>query len=96
MPIAIPPRSQGLTSSTFIQPPFEPSLSVPALYDWQYEHSPDHPLFVFQESTGRKRTITWGEAVPAIHRATRYIRDAVKYSGEGKKPFIAILATTGT
>lgn len=95
MPIGIPPRSQGLSSSTFVQPPFDLSLSIPALYDWQYKHSANNPLFVFEEASGPKRTITWGEATPAFHRATRYVRDAVKYSGEGKKPFIAILATTG-
>lgn len=90
-----PPKSQGLKSSTFTQPPSDPTLSFPALYDWQGEHSPDHPLFLFEEAPGSKRTIKWGEAVQGFHRATGYVRETVRYSGAGSKPFIAVLATSG-
>ena len=90
-----PPRSQGLKSSTFVQPPYDPALNLPTLYEWQGERSPQHPLFVFQESYGSQRVITWGEATRGFHRASRYLRDTVKYPGKGAKPFIAVLATPG-
>ena len=90
-----PPRTHGLKSATFVQPLYDPSLSFPAMYDWQGEHSPNQRLFVFGVSPGSKRVITWGEATQGIHRASRYVREAVGYSGEGQKPFIAALATLG-
>lgn len=90
-----PPRTQGLKSSTFLQPPCEPTLSVPALFDWQGEHAREHPIFLFEEAPGSKRTIKWGEAIQGFHRATRYVRDTVGYAGSGPKPLIAVLATSG-
>lgn len=87
-----PPRIHGPLSSTFVQPPFDSSLSFPALYDWQSENSRDHPLFVFEDCPGTNKTVTIGEANKAIHRATQYIRETV---GREKKPFIAVLATSG-
>lgn len=95
MPTFNPPRTHGLKSATFVQPLYDPALSFPAMYDWQGEHSPNHPLFIFGDSPGSKRVITWGEATQGIHRASRYVRGAVGYSGEGPKPFIAALATSG-
>ena len=90
-----PPRTQGLKSQTFTQPPYDPTKSLPALYDWQGEHSKEHPLFVFRDISGSKRVIKWGEAIQGFHRAARYVRESVGYSGEGSKPFIAVLATSG-
>lgn len=95
MPIMYPPVTHGLKSTTFCQPPRDPSLSFPALYDWQGKHSSEHPLFVFEGSPGSKRIITWGEAIQGIHRASRYVRSAVDYPGKGPKPFLAALATSG-
>ena len=90
-----PPRTHGLKSATFVQPLYDPDLSFPAMYDWQGEHSPKHPLFKFEDSPDSKRIITWGEAIQGIHRASRYVRSVVGYSGEGPKPFVAALATSG-
>ncbi|KAH8110852.1 acetyl-CoA synthetase-like protein [Phellopilus nigrolimitatus] len=76
VPLIIP-RTQGLQSTTFTQPPLDESLSLPALYDWQVEHSPKHPLFVFEDVSGSQRTILWEEGVQGVHRATRFVRQAV-------------------
>ncbi|THG95287.1 hypothetical protein EW145_g7985, partial [Phellinidium pouzarii] len=97
----VPSTSQGLHSSTFVQPPLDSSLSFPALFDWQAEHSSNHPLFVFEDAPGLERTILWAEAVQGIHRATQFVRKAVGKSIEssiieGKPPVIAVLATSDT
>ena len=89
------PRTQGLNSTTFVQPLHDSASNFPALYDWQGEHSPNHPLFIFGNSPGSKRIITWAEAVQGIHRASRYARSSLGFLREGTKPFIAVLATSG-
>ncbi|KAI0319695.1 hypothetical protein OF83DRAFT_753385 [Amylostereum chailletii] len=33
------------------------SLTIPELLDWQAEHNPDHPLFVYQDDQGQVRSI---------------------------------------
>ncbi|KAH8110847.1 acetyl-CoA synthetase-like protein [Phellopilus nigrolimitatus] len=98
-PLTIP-RTHGLQSTTFTQPPLDESLSLPALYDWQAEHSPKHPLFVFEDVPGSQRTILWEEGVQGVHRATRFVRQAVgsppSSNGGGKPPVIAVLASSDT
>lgn len=94
------PKSQALNSSTFIQPPLDESLSLPAIYDWQAKHSPDHPLFLFENEPNSFRTITYKEGVQGMQRATKYARDLVNLPPNalhaGKPPVIAILASTGS
>ncbi|THH09230.1 hypothetical protein EW145_g2182 [Phellinidium pouzarii] len=95
----VPPKSHGLQSRTFVQPPLDFSLSFPALFDWQAEHSPEHPLFIFEEAPGSKRTIPWAEAVQGIHRATQYVRNVVGNSAgssNNEKPLLAIVASSDT
>ncbi|KAI5116179.1 hypothetical protein M0805_002877 [Coniferiporia weirii] len=95
----VPPKSQGLHSSTFVQPPLDFTLSFPALFDWQAEHSREHPIFIFEDAPGISRTIHWGEAVQGIHRAAQFVRRAVGRSlktGSGEKPLIAVLASSDT
>ena len=93
------PVTQGLKCPTFTQPPFDVTLSLAHLYDWQGIHSPDHPLFVFEESPGIHRTIKWAEAMKGVRRATRILRNAVKSSKEVtngvKSPVIGVLALSG-
>ncbi|THH07788.1 hypothetical protein EW145_g3144 [Phellinidium pouzarii] len=95
----VPPVLHGLQSSTFVQPPLDFSISFPALFDWQAEHSPKHPLFVFEDAPGYFRTILWAEAIQGIHRATQFVRNAVgngAQSGSGVEPVLAILANSDT
>ena len=98
---AIPiPVTQGLECPTFTQPPLDGSLSLAALYDWQAVHSPENPVFIFEESPGVHRTIKWAEAIKGIRRATRILRNAVRSSTEETKPgnsrVIGVLASSGT
>ena len=98
---AIPtPRTQGLSSATFTQPPLDGSLSIPALYEWLANHSAHHPLFIFEGVLGSQRTILRNEAQQGIERAAKRIRQEVGYNvnshSEEDPPVIAVLASAGT
>lgn len=93
------PKTQALSSTTFNIPPLDGSLTLPGLYDWHYEHSPDHPLFVFEDIPGVLRTICYREAGQAIMRASRYTLEAIGDTVRvypGVRPVIAILAMSDT
>lgn len=95
------PQTQGNNSTTFKIPPLDGSLSVPEIYDWQAEHSPDHPLFEFAEDEGTIQTITWKEANKGVHRAGWYVQRLLEQGGQergngkNQRPIIAILAASG-
>ncbi|KAF7798676.1 hypothetical protein EIP86_009900 [Pleurotus ostreatoroseus] len=88
------PRTQALNSLTFRPPPLDGSLSVPELYDWHLDNSPDHPLFVYSNSDGAAKTIVWKEAAHAVHRTGRLVLDAIRPETEKAcgRVVIAILA----
>lgn len=95
------PKTQVLNSTTFKAPHLEDeSLLLPELYDWQRTHSPNHPLFIYDEAPGKLKTIYWSEAVQGIHRAAHYVaslfpssvaQDAI----DGKSMTIGTLAASG-
>ena len=93
-----PPKSQGLHSSTFNQPPLDFSLNFPEIIEWHGEHSAEHPLFRFNEGPGVNRTICWREAVQSFQRASAYIKKAVDgHAVAGReRRVIAILSSSGT
>ncbi|KAH8078749.1 acetyl-CoA synthetase-like protein [Cristinia sonorae] len=86
------PRTQCLNPSTFSVPPLDGSLTLPEIHDWHFHNSPDHPLFQFPEDDGSVRTISWAEAVRAIHRAGRILQKDIRYDGN-KIPIVGILAS---
>ncbi|KAI0318669.1 acetyl-CoA synthetase-like protein [Amylostereum chailletii] len=96
------PKTQVLDSATFKAPPLgNATLFLPELYDWQYDHSPRHPLFHYEESPGKVRTIRWAEATRAIHRAAHFAASCaspaqVQDAREGRPIVVATLATTDT
>ncbi len=94
-PIPAPPHTQVLSSETFQAPPLDGSLTLPEIYDWHAEHSPDHPLFLYGDPEGPVHTITWVEAVRAIHRAGRIVQNAMGPVPSSAVPVVAILANTG-
>ena len=97
-PLGLPPvpRTQALTSTTFRPPPLDGSLAIPELWDWHYEHSPQHPLFIYSDDEGTATTITWREACRAIHQAGHIARRLVLQDGLSTRPTFAILAGNGT
>ncbi|EJC99755.1 acetyl-CoA synthetase-like protein [Fomitiporia mediterranea MF3/22] len=84
----------------FIRPPLDQSLTVPELYDWHYEHNRDFPFFVYEDSPGHLRRISYGEAMQGVHRATQYFReqfgDALLRQTGSNPPIVAILAASDT
>ena len=96
--ITPPPRNQCLSSTTFTLPPLDGSLTVQQMYDWHYDHSPEHPVFEYAEDDGSITTIRMKEVVPAIHRAGRLVIShfTAHTPTPTKKPVIAMLAASGT
>ena len=100
------PTPQGLNSPTFKPPPVDGSYTIPELFGYHAEHSPEHPIFVFAEGDGQTRTICYPEAWRMINRASRIVQDHYKKS-EGRyvaqqglrpveqPPTIGILASAG-
>ena len=95
------PQTQARNTTTFRPPPLSnKSLTVPDLYDWQYDHSPNHPIFVYQNIDHSVKTITYSEAVPAMHRAGYYVTsklppEIVENARKGRSTLVATLAATG-
>ena len=82
----------------FTVPPLDHSLTLPEIYAWNAEHSPKHPLFVFEETPGSLRTILWEEAAHGIDRAAKLCTAAVGQDAPGKDDarVIAVLGTLGS
>ena len=89
------PKTQALTSTTFRPPPLDGSLTIPELYDWHYENSPDHPLFIYSDDDGEVTTIKWPQAVRAVHRAGHMARELARQNQLPTRPVFAILAGNG-
>jgi hypothetical protein len=86
------PNNLALTSSTFQIPPLD--RSIPEIYDWHYEHTKNHTLFVYSDGESHVTEIKWPRAVRAVHAAGRLIRSRVPQAAEGT-PVIAVLASSG-
>ncbi|KAJ3566240.1 hypothetical protein NP233_g7123 [Leucocoprinus birnbaumii] len=71
------PTLQAAESTTFTRPPFDQSLTVPELYAFHAQHSPNHPLFVYStDSTGTCRELCYPEVYAAVQRA----HDTITYA----------------
>lgn len=93
------PQKEAL-SPTFRRPPIDGSLTIPEIYDWHYENSPDHPLFVYADDSGRSTTITWKDVVRATHKLGRAIRritagDDSDEAADSPQSVFAIVANNG-
>jgi hypothetical protein len=98
LPIPAPPRTQALSSTTFTLPPLDGSLTLPEIYDFHLQHSPNHPAFIYADAPGSTRTILLNEVIRGLHRAGRIVRSCI--TGENMelphgRPIIAILALAG-
>lgn len=94
------PRVHALSSTTFESPPIEnTSLTLPELFEWHLEHSPNHRLFVFLTSDGTIRTITWAQEVRAMYRGAGIIHSrlaVITSESSAEPPVVAIIAPSGT
>ncbi|KAG7091792.1 putative NRPS-like protein biosynthetic cluster [Marasmius oreades] len=94
--IPLPPKTQGLAEGTdFRTPPLDGSLTLPQIYDWQLRNSPNHRLFVFSDSNGSVRNITWKEAIAAIYTGARSLRTRIQnvVPAKHRVPVVAILSS---
>ncbi|KAJ7803408.1 hypothetical protein B0H14DRAFT_2463681 [Mycena olivaceomarginata] len=86
---------QGQSSSTFKPPPVDGSLLIPDVLEYNAQHSPQHPLFVYAEGDRTVKTITWSQAVKAFRQVAHITRMGVPVAeGESAAPVVAILALT--
>ncbi|KAG7441935.1 acetyl-CoA synthetase-like protein [Guyanagaster necrorhizus] len=76
-------------SSTFTRPPFDGSLTYPEIFDYNAQHSPDHPVFQFYDQDHIQQ-ITWREVTKAIHAAGRVVLDHVVRTDS--VPVVGVLA----
>ena len=97
LPIRPPPCNQALTSTTFKVPPLDGSLTLSQIYDWHYEHSPEHPVFEYADDDGKVHILKMKDIVPAIHRGARLVQAAFETHTPAptKKPVVGILAGSG-
>lgn len=51
-PILPIPTPHGQNTPTFHPPPLDGSLSIPEIFEFHAEHSPEHPVFIYDD--GRK------------------------------------------
>lgn len=98
LPIPAPPNTQALSSTTFTLPPLDGSLTLPEIWDFHYEHSPNHPRFVYADDSSSTHTIFWAQTVRAMHQAGRIVRSRLavdEVAPPSGRPIIAILALSG-
>ncbi|KAF8216298.1 hypothetical protein K438DRAFT_1796975 [Mycena galopus ATCC 62051] len=90
-----PPQTQARSSSTFRPPPLDGSLTIPEIYDWHFQNTPNHRLFVYARADGSTRTVYWSEAVHAIYVGAKILRDRFKWTaGIPEAPIVGILASS--
>lgn len=93
-----PPMIHGRDSSTFVSPPLGSAMTLPEMYDWHEKNSYQHPLFTFGDESAHATIITWGEAVLAMRRATKFVTSKVAPFEKDKdngRIVIGILASLG-
>ncbi|KIP01948.1 hypothetical protein PHLGIDRAFT_319891 [Phlebiopsis gigantea 11061_1 CR5-6] len=98
VPLPALPNTQGLSSSTFCQPPLDGTLAISEMWDWHAEHSPEHPVFMHSDDDGSISTLYWPEARRALHRAGCLVKNFVVAhpTTRSRKPIVSILTSSDT
>ncbi|KAJ8463962.1 hypothetical protein ONZ45_g17399 [Pleurotus djamor] len=76
---------------TFKTPPLDGTLSLPEIYDWHLDNSPDHPVFVYQTES-QPHPISWSRVVQEIHNAVPFFSS--KLADEPTSKVVGLLAVT--
>ena len=93
-----PPLTQALSTTTFVPPPLDLSLTPAEIIDFHRTRSPDHIVYVYEDAPGERKQITFSPWIRGIHRAGRYVRDLFRLPEPqvGRvKPIISMLANSG-
>ncbi|KAK0201251.1 NRPS-like enzyme [Desarmillaria ectypa] len=77
------------SSLTFNRPPLDGSLTYPEIFDYNAQHSPDHPVFQFYDQDHIQK-ITWREVTKAIHAVGHVVLEHVPRTGS--VPVVGVLA----
>lgn len=84
--------------SNFTLPPQDGSLTLSDIFDFHYDHNPNHPLFVYPNASGEIIKVTYAEVIPAAHRAARYVAGIANIDLDADPttfPTVAVLALSG-
>ena len=98
---------QGSTSKTFKAPAIDTTLTIPELFQYHAENSPEHPVFVYVDDGKQEHYICFPEVYHAIRKAAtlssshlRALTDAFEAAyaedADPDYPVVGILANTGT
>ncbi|EPQ51233.1 acetyl-CoA synthetase-like protein [Gloeophyllum trabeum ATCC 11539] len=90
------PQTQGLNSRTFRVAPFnEERLTLPQVYEWHLQNSPEHPIFVYYcHENHVVRTIRMKELVHGMYRAAAYIGPSTRSEDTERAQVVGILAAS--
>jgi hypothetical protein len=72
---------QAVHYSTFTPPPMDGTMTVPDVFDWHAEHSPDHVVFLLSDSPDSEtERMTYKDANALINKATGlYYRNIARH-----------------
>lgn len=93
--LSLSPLPKGKNSLTFHPPPVDGTRSVPELFQYNAEHSPEHPLFVFADGPDATRTIKYSEAWRMIQRASKIVHSLPVGADSKTSRTVGILANAG-
>lgn len=79
-------------TASFIAPPSD--MEIEYTFDFHLAHNPNYPVFMRPDinSSSGKRSITYSEFVPGVHRAGKSIRKSTNSSSSSPTPLVAIFA----
>ncbi|KAI0325861.1 acetyl-CoA synthetase-like protein [Cubamyces sp. BRFM 1775] len=91
------PTPQGVDHPTFKAAPFDHGLSVPRLYEYHAEHSPNHPAFAYADpATNEVHDVTFADTWKRICTISDIVFERYESSPtkaeDGTPPIIGVLA----
>ncbi|KAJ3017077.1 hypothetical protein NUW54_g665 [Trametes sanguinea] len=98
---------QGANSKTFSRVGLDTTLTVPELFKYHAENSPEHPVFVYMDDEKNEHIVRFPEVYRGIRKAATiasrhyermadYYAQAQQGKSENDPPIVGILATAGS
>ncbi|KAJ2971705.1 hypothetical protein NUW54_g12443 [Trametes sanguinea] len=88
---------QGANSTTWTPPPFYGSMTIPELYAFHAEKSPEHPIFAYHDEQGEVHKLRYKEVFPAIRKAASFVaRHVPSPKDDAKDSILGVLAVAGS
>ena len=88
---------QGVNSTTWTRPELLGPLTIPELYEFHAEKSPNHPVIVFDDEHGNVQTLYHRDVFWGIRKAAKFVSEQLSQSAldaDGHAT-VGILAVTG-